>query len=249
MLPVTHGQLLDAKYLLGLISLVGIGADDAYVALKDSFPGVIPISQGSSECLVIYTGSRIIIVYQGTKDATDLLRDIDIPKIRVSGGRVHRGFAEAYRQIEDRMLSAVSSLNPDRVIPVHVTGHSLGGAMALQSIVALKSRGHLVTDSIIFGCPRVGDAAWAETFNSLGVQVVHFLHNLDIVPALPPFLGYKAVGTSVYIDDAGNMWTKRKLSIKLLMVAWWAWIFRIPEAHLLKGYIPAISAAITRNRL
>lgn len=84
-------------------------------------------------------------------------------------------------------------------IPVHVTGHSLGGSYAsmcytqfLIDVAPLSpSAGEAVMgDAYTFGSPRVGNKAWAAATSQLvGVhsgQSWRIVNNRDLVPRVPP---------------------------------------------------------------
>lgn len=66
---------------------------------------------------------------------------------------------------------------------ITITGHSLGGAMAILVAEKLRVRGKRVQLACTFGCPRVGD----ETF-TLAVQTpIYNIRRLaDLVPDVPP---------------------------------------------------------------
>ena len=244
-MEITHGQLLEAKYLLSLSNLVYSGAEYAASLLRLSYVKVVPVAHNGSECLLVLTESKIMVVFQGTADAVDVVRGLSFGLKKVSGGRVHEGFLEAYRQVEDKMLDAMENLNPHRVYPVHVTGHSLGGAMAAQAILALKVRGHIIADSFVFAAPKVGDPQWSAMFKSLGMPLYNIVHNLDVVPMLPPFLRYKTAGTRLYLSNEGVFSDSRKYSLKFLTLSIWGWLFTVPTAHKTSSYITALNSAIS----
>jgi hypothetical protein len=75
-------------------------------------------------------------------------------------------------------------------IPLYVTGHSLGGALAtLTAYHALVHHNdvHLYT----FGCPRVANRSLAEQMDAkLRNRAYRCVHGWDIVPRIPPFFSY-----------------------------------------------------------
>ena len=245
-MPISHGQLLEAKYLLGLSKLIYKGSAEAAEVLGQSMVKAIPISNNGSECLLALTESKIMVVFQGTKDAVDVVRDLSFHMHRVCGGKVHGGFLEAYRQVEDLLLSAMEELNPDRIFPVHVTGHSLGGAMAAQAILALKIRGHVIAESYVSAAPKVGDSDWCRMFNSLHIPLYNIVHNLDAVPMLPPFPYFKTSGSRVYLSDDGVFTDSRQYTLRFLSLSFWDWILRVPAAHGVDRYVTAVNAALAR---
>ena len=67
-----------------------------------------------------------------------------------------------------------------------VTGHSLGGAMAILAAADIKLTFHRVDEVYTFGQPRVGNAAFAKWFETQIPQTYRLVHNADIVPHVPP---------------------------------------------------------------
>jgi pimeloyl-ACP methyl ester carboxylesterase len=242
---VSKEDLQEALDLLSIIREVGKSAAHAHQALRGVFPAIVPISSGGSEGIAINTGSDLLLVFQGTNDAVDVLRDLNFSKVRAPGGCIHRGFREAFVKIRDEILAAVAYLDPSGTMPIMVSGHSLGGAIALQAAVDLKLRGKLIGTITVFGCPKVGDAEWAGVFAMWGLDVIRYAHHADVVPLLPPFRGYMLPkGRTVYVGSDGSLRTKRALSVKFIAVTWWAWLLMSPLYHKLGVYKDALGCAL-----
>jgi hypothetical protein len=104
-------------------------------------------------------------------------------------GRVHSGFLGAFAQMSDQLDAIVRARRPEQSI--WLTGHSLGGALATLAAA------HLGRDAIqglyTYGCPRVGDAAFADILPQ--ESHVRFVHRDDWVTTVPPeVLGYVHAG-------------------------------------------------------
>jgi triacylglycerol lipase len=81
-----------------------------------------------------------------------------------------------------------------------VTGHSLGGAMAVLVAAELQPNGGLHT----FGQPRVGNSAFLKTLD--GIKYYRYRNNNDAVTAVPPsFLLFRHGGVLRYINTYGNI--------------------------------------------
>lgn len=95
-----------------------------------------------------------------------------------SGAKVHTGFRNAYQQVADRVKFAVDGLDN---YSLYVTGHSLGGALA---VIAAKE---LERDSLAacytFGSPRVGDEEFGEKIRA---PIYRIINAADGVPRIPP---------------------------------------------------------------
>ena len=73
--------------------------------------------------------------------------------------------------------------------PLFITGHSLGGALAIIAAERLRRELKIEAAAVYtFGAPRVGSAAFAGSYNAcgLGDRSYRLIHGLDIVPTLPP---------------------------------------------------------------
>ena len=93
-------------------------------------------------------------------------------------------------------------------LPVYVTGHSLGGALASLAaldIAAAHPRRRLLVYT--FGAPMVGDRRFAAQFRAACPRAFRVVNEMDPVPKMPyTFLGFYEHGPKeVVIDGLGNM--------------------------------------------
>lgn len=106
----------------------------------------------------------------------------------------------------DMILEAVRELmhtipnHTDRPVPIHVTGHSLGGSYAnmcyTQLLIDIKTpsqpgpRDLIMGDEYTFGAPRIGGKHWAQLKSNLVAsqkgQAWRIVNNIDLVPMVPP---------------------------------------------------------------
>jgi hypothetical protein len=139
----------------------------------------------------------IIVALRGTAHFYDVILDlmlnpvVSLPKSKVP--RFHLGFkSEAARCFAD-MQTRLQTWGAPKV-PVYLTGHSLGGAiagviMALESTAPLVNAKSLITAAYTFGMPCYGNKAaihndWPKPFPTIRAK--------DPVPWLPPrILGYE----------------------------------------------------------
>ncbi|RNE96141.1 lipase, partial [Trypanosoma rangeli] len=99
-------------------------------------------------------------------------------------------------------------------LPVLITGHSLGGAMAELAAAEFASRPYASgavprIELYTFGAPRVGNTEFANwivaLFCSGGHEVYRVTHMRDPVPHLPPmFMGFEHEPHEVWYDNAGS---------------------------------------------
>ncbi len=99
---------------------------------------------------------------------------------------IHKGFSAALDSVWDDVASTLDRLRPlSRVI---LTGHSLGGALAVLCARRMDTDlGHSPAAIYTFGMPRVGTEDFARSYNQrFGNITYRFIHGNDIVPTVPP---------------------------------------------------------------
>jgi pimeloyl-ACP methyl ester carboxylesterase len=156
--------------------------------------------------MVLSSKAALVLVFRGTRlqvhnllDAAEvmLLNQNDLwidgrflPAVHQAGGKVHAGFLKAFTEIAGRLDLIVKARRPEQTL--WLTGHSMGGALA--TLGAAHFGRETVQGLYTYGCPRVGDAAFARV---LPLEThVRFVHRDDWVPTGPPeFLGYVHAGT------------------------------------------------------
>lgn len=155
---------------------------------------------GSTQCFLASTDSAIVISFRGTESLNDWLANLNVWGIDTSYGRVHRGFLKAFELVRTALLEKARPLRPAQKV-VHLTGHSLGGALA--TIAACTLRDEFPTARVYtFGQPRVGDATTAQFIKDhYADDFYRFVFDDDIVPRVPP--GYVHVGRLFHFDANG----------------------------------------------
>jgi triacylglycerol lipase len=122
----------------------------------------------------------------------------------VTPGPVHRGFDRAFDAVSDQVTLALAERGTE---PLLITGHSMGGALAVVAADhCLAENGVRATAIYTFGMPRVGDEAFATRYNdSLGATTYRLVHGDDIVATVPPSrLGFRHVGRLIGCARGGH---------------------------------------------
>ena len=142
-----------------------------------------------------------VIAFRGTEpdDWRDLISDVGaFPTAWPGGGKVHRGFARALERVQRRVTAAIETAT----IPVIVTGHSLGAALA-----TLVASLHPTTRLYTIGSPRVGNAEFAGLIQP--ERHSRYVDFIDTVTRMPPrlagLLGYVHTGSAHFIDEEGDV--------------------------------------------
>lgn len=102
-----------------------------------------------------------------------------------AGCRVHNGFYTGYNLIKNVVNSQLTNLRAlHRNAAIYITGHSLGGAIAVLSTLEVKSLFGGPTELYTFGQPRVGNSEFAKYFSTI-VNLNRVIHYADLVPHIP----------------------------------------------------------------
>lgn len=124
-----------------------------------------------------------ILAFRGTEqNFKDFKTDLKAHLIPIHGGGgqelVHAGFQDGFDSIR---AEVEESLKQNEDLPLYITGHSLGAALATLATwhIASSSLGACYT----FGGPRVGNLALERRFKTPIYRVVNAA---DLVPRVPP---------------------------------------------------------------
>jgi triacylglycerol lipase len=162
------------------------------------------IAVDDTEVYVAEAKDFIIVAFRGTTSALDKKTDFSLftEQIQVVNHpkkvRVHRGFYAAYLNVEAPLHEVLSAIDKK---PIYLTGHSLGGAVALVASAALAGHdilGERIAAVYTFGCPRVGGPDFANIVKAPHYRV---FNSGDIVPMVPPnwLRGYRHTGQPVFL--------------------------------------------------
>jgi len=136
-----------------------------------------------------------IIVIRGTANDANVLSDIDVRLVKDGrlGIYLHKGFRDA-------SLGIMEIIDRDHTVEhtVHVTGHSLGGAVAQIIGMWLHKRGKNV-QIFSYGSPKVSDQVLSEG------QPTHWrvVRRSDPIPFTPP---WPYSHTGLFIDSQTLDW-------------------------------------------
>lgn len=118
--------------------------------------------------------------------------------------RVHVGFYEAYQEIAHEIKAQVQTiLSKYRDAVIHVTGHSLGGALAVISSLDLRVTFGKVDQLYTYGQPRVGNQPFADYLAQQIPSLYRVVHYADLFTHLPPLtmIDYRHGGTQIWYDE------------------------------------------------
>ncbi len=152
-----------------------------------------------NECLVTYIADYQIVAFRGTEASKlisgsgwrDVLRDIRLcPWYDKRVGWSHSGFLKGARALVDHGLQGF--LRKDK--PIILTGHSLGGVLAINSAMMLHAMGFKIEAVVTFGAPRTLLRGAVRRFIESGIPISEYSNPGDPVPDHPFRLwGYRHV--------------------------------------------------------
>ena len=214
-------QLCNAAYLdkgpaqkateqLGLPGFV-------WIDLTEHFTNLYAIAAGGP--------GFVVIAFRGTKDFDDWMTDLQatpvgFPWIFAKGpdvGDIHAGFGHALVDAWGQVRDAISDLIPTPDVAPNMsqqstlwlTGHSLGGALAVIAGAAFSMWSDAPIRSVsgiyTFGQPRVGLFEFCSNYDHLlRGKTFRFVNDQDLVPRVP-FRGfdYSDLGQMIHFDSNG----------------------------------------------
>ena len=147
----------------------------------------------------------IVVAWRGTMAPSEWLSNMkaSLEQIGEGGVKVESGFHSIYASKSEstrynklsaseqvmeevkRLLEFFKGMGEE--VSLTVTGHNLGGALALlNAYEAASSLPDLDHISVIsFGAPRVGNITFRDKMNEMGVKILRVVVKQDIVPKLP----------------------------------------------------------------
>lgn len=181
--------------------------------------------------LLLWSQQCLWISFKGTSSSQNVKTDIDFfkvihpPKRRVNvlGGfkrltplqskpRVHRGFYKSWtgnafsKTVLEKIRSFIASYDLSQQVPIHITGHSLGGALATLCAIDIATEHGDTVDLTVytFGQPRVGNRAFSVEYDSLIVKHFSVIHDQDPVVRVPKG-DYKRNGHRCIVNQKGDV--------------------------------------------
>jgi hypothetical protein len=222
---VASGYDRELAYLMSVVSSWAY-ADERALAAKLPHYGiegarVRRMSIQNDALLIVSTAYLIqsksgkvgILAFRGTDPASfiTMLADGEVMQRPFGGNGVHAGFyanVEAiWDDVSEALEAAVAGVHlvddgsretlPNKLETLYITGHSLGGAMAVLAAARLFGSGHeqwdprkLVKGVYTFGQPMVGDKGFADSCElAFGPKLFRHVFRSDVVPHLPPKSG------------------------------------------------------------
>ena len=167
-----------------------------------------------------------VLAFRGTEmsNRQDLRTDAKAIRVSVLEGRVHGGFIRAYESVAKDVEESISGLEE---IPIYITGHSLGAALATVAAQRLEHKPKFrnrIAACYTFGSPRVGNDQYEKDFKSPIYRMVNATDIVTVVPLL--LMGYMHIGDVRFLGRKDGDFSRR-VPIILRILLFIAAIFRL----------------------
>ena len=209
-------KLLTATLLCCFLPAVQAAPDFAQLRIQAQLSGDTYLTDSEREAQLLQQGQTLIhqatladsqvsyflsqgngvqtIAIRGTANLTNVMVDLDIefqPDERL-GITLHNGFRSAaeavFNDVRPRLVAGM---------PVQITGHSLGGAIAVVLAMYLKHDTAMqITQVITFGQPKVTNVTGADIYAS--IPLIRVVTQKDLVPLVPPLSPLQIKDLDVY---------------------------------------------------
>jgi hypothetical protein len=183
-LPASEGAEAFRSQLGLDARLFSVGNTQAYLATNDD------------HIVIAFRGTESPATIDGLKDwlLTDAVNLLILPEgdlgtdFAAAGvdARWHLGFMKALADIWDPLFEAVAAELKKSERPIWVTGHSLGGALAVLAAWRFKRKFVPVHQIYTFGAPMVGNTVTASAIDrEFADKIFRYVNAPDPIPKLP----------------------------------------------------------------
>jgi len=172
------------------------------------------VAENDDHIIIAFRGTESPTSIDGLKDwlLTDAMNLLIVPEGRLghdlaaagAGAKFHKGFVNAIAEIHEPLFQEVEAQFKRLDRPLWITGHSLGGALALLAAWLLKRRFIAVHQIYTYGAPMIGNQRACDAIDrEFAGQISRYVNGKDPVPRLP--------GLSLVANEFAHVQTERLL--------------------------------------
>lgn len=200
----------DLTAVFALLAEQSYSDDDEtldYLIRGMGFTKWVAIKNDTMAAHVVSGDGVTAVIFRGTNftEIPDWYKNLSVAFVTTPQGRFHSGFTDAYKLVKADVHRYIEEAKPNKL---WITGHSLGGAMAVACGIDFTLNGNSKPNLVTFGQPRYADSAGAKWIDQqFKGRYVRFVRGDDIVPSVPFYVPwafpYAHAGNFVAIHDNG----------------------------------------------
>lgn len=179
-----------------------------YARMAYDEPPTVCDTATDTQVLIRDLDDCLVVAFRGTSSLRDFITDAETWRDCTPLGGIHSGMWQAWSGVAMKLLQALAQYS---FKPVLMTGHSLGGSLAMIAARVLRQNMVNAHSVYTFGAPRVGDKEFqtgynttsvpGSPFDNLGDATFTLIHDCDIVPRIPGWLaGFRRPGHDEFIS-------------------------------------------------
>jgi pimeloyl-ACP methyl ester carboxylesterase len=164
-----------------------------------------PISHAGAQCMMVRDSEVGFLVFRGTEASKGSIRDIlsnfGRPTAWAGQGLAHSGYDHHFAMIRAHARDRAEML--ETATPLHITGHSLGGALATMYASWIGSGGpddHKIMSLISFGAPK---ALSEDAVATIAAPTYRYTNRYDFAPHWQPGLILGHPEGQIKVDSGG----------------------------------------------
>lgn len=201
-----YGDPRNVCFLATAADIAYLPKAEAETAFREQFglTAATLVSAGNTQAYIATSDEHIVVAFRGTEAPTSIegLKDwlltdavnlLILPEGRLGtdfaaagvSAKFHQGFINAIADIWDPVYQAIDSEMTASERPLWITGHSLGGALAVLAAWLCTRKFISVHQVYTFGAPMVNAAASAAVSRALPNKIFRYVNGPDPIPKLP----------------------------------------------------------------
>ena len=147
--------------------------------------------------------SQLTVAFRGTWRSRDWIVNLKAWTRKSRYGRIHKGYFDACEALLPDLRKLFAGL--PQQLPIYLTGHSMGGAMAVLAATALCDEIPSLSGIYTFGQPQVGGKDFRAYFEQrVQVPFFRFVNGADAIAAWS-YGKHASLGRRCYFDIRGRL--------------------------------------------